>query len=199
MKELAVYVVSFIVFAFVSKRRCSSIEFTGVGPAALFTVGLAIVAAARFSGEARFAFAVLAAGLVVCAYTDVRTGYVFDGVTLGASLTLIIVSAAWGTLWQSLAGAAAGVAPFVAILVATRGRGIGVGDLKIAAMIGLCLGAASTLVSIGFAFVLGALWAGGALLRRSHGPQSQLPLAPFLSLGVAIVSTYSGASSWLNG
>jgi leader peptidase (prepilin peptidase)/N-methyltransferase len=67
-------------------------------------------------------------------------------------------------------------------------RGMGMGDVKLAALIGLVLGAVdlwSVAVAAGAGILLGGLAAVGALLA-GKGRKSTLPFGPFLAAGAAI-------------
>ena len=60
--------------------------------------------------------------------------------------------------------------------------GMGEGDVKLAAVLGLWLGAEKGLACLLLAFVVGALVGLGALVLKGQGRNSQLPFGPFLAL-----------------
>jgi len=68
--------------------------------------------------------------------------------------------------------------------------GMGMGDVKLAALIGLLLGFPQVFISLLIAFVLGGAVAGGLLLARLKGRKDPLPLAPFLTAGLIITVLY---------
>jgi prepilin signal peptidase PulO-like enzyme (type II secretory pathway) len=84
-------------------------------------------------------FAVLA--LTVCAATDVRVGMIPDLFTLGP-LALTLAVAALLHEWSPLLGAAFAFVPFAALALVSRGRGMGWGDVKLAALGGALAGMA---------------------------------------------------------
>lgn len=90
-------------------------------------------------------------------------------------------------LGQGLAGAALLLATMALIQAASRG-GIGGGDVKLAAVIGLALGPRLGLLALGVAFVLGGL--AGAVLLAMHrvGRRDPVPFAPFLVAGTAVAA-----------
>jgi len=93
--------------------------------------------------------------------------------------------------------AAIGFAAFGGVLfvVAAVSRGMGMGDVKLAALIGLVLGALSlgqVAVAAGAAIVLGALGAVVALARGA-GRKGAIPFGPFLAAG-AVVGALWGPS-----
>lgn len=75
---------------------------------------------------------------------------------------------------------------FLLIVLATRGRGMGEGDIIFAFLIGMVLGFEKTLVSLMLSFLIGALV---ALLMVAVGRKKfgeTVPFAPFLALGLLI-------------
>lgn len=81
--------------------------------------------------------------------------------------------------------------------VATKVRGIeamGIGDIYIAALIGMSLGLRHSIVAFYAAFILGALVSIILLVKkRSTGEVAALPFAPFLALGW-FVATFFGST-----
>lgn len=94
------------------------------------------------------------------------------------------------TLVSSLLGLISAAAPLLALAVISRG-GMGGGDIKLAAVIGLCLGWPNGL----FAVILGCLIAGllgiALVLTRVKGRKDVIPFGPFLSAG-ALITIFHG-------
>ena len=67
----------------------------------------------------------------------------------------------------------------------TKGRGIGLGDVKLASAFGLGLGYPIAIVMLFAAFMLGGAWSIGLLAtgRAKFGQQVRVPFGPFLILG----------------
>lgn len=82
---------------------------------------------------------------------------------------------------------------FFALWVITRGRGMGLGDAKLALGIGLLLGASSGIVAVLFSFWIGALWAIILILvqkilgTKGLSMKSEIPFGPFLVIATLIV------------
>lgn len=78
-----------------------------------------------------------------------------------------------------------GVLFFVAILgnIVFRKESMGMGDIKMAAMIGVFLGAKGVGLSLFFAFVFAALICGIGMLFKRLRMQSYIPFGPFIALG----------------
>ena len=83
--------------------------------------------------------------------------------------------------------AGAGVLFFGLVIAATRGRGMGIGDLKLAVALALPFGWPDVLLLFAFAFIIGSLVGGAAILLRRMTLKSALPFGPFLALAALIV------------
>ena len=118
---------------------------------------------------------------VVCALTDLASGYVFDRVSLPAAAGATISSIATGHGTGSIAGLGCGFTTIFVLWAITRGRGIGLGDAKLAGAIGAAAGASDVLVTIGVAFVFGALFSIVGLATKRLKRDSAVRFAPFLA------------------
>jgi leader peptidase (prepilin peptidase)/N-methyltransferase len=88
-----------------------------------------------------------------------------------------------------LKGGAIGLLALSVIRMATAG-GMGMGDAKLAAFIGLVVGYPYILLALLISFVVGGLIAGGMLVARRINRHDQIAFAPFLSLGAIITMLY---------
>jgi prepilin signal peptidase PulO-like enzyme (type II secretory pathway) len=147
----------------------------------------AIVAVGSF--EARDPNAVGAAltciALVVGAFADARTGYLFDAVTFPAALVTAALAVATGSASQATAGVALLVGIFGGVAVISRGRAIGLGDVKAMYAIGAGFGPANA-VFILFAASVSGLAA--AALSRHIAPIAwprlrEISFGPHLAIG----------------
>jgi leader peptidase (prepilin peptidase) / N-methyltransferase len=126
----------------------------------------------------------LLALLVLVTVTDIRARLVPDGALIAAALValpLAVVSDPGG-LPERL-GWALGTGAFLLAVALARPSGMGLGDVKLGAVLGLFLGR-SVVEALLIAFALGSL-AGLALIAR-HGWRARsrtIPFAPFLALG----------------
>jgi prepilin signal peptidase PulO-like enzyme (type II secretory pathway) len=142
------------------------------------------VAAVPFEGSAScWMRAAVLACVAVCCATDLQTGYVFDAVLLAALAVLLPASGASGHLRQGMCGAFAGGAlPLVAFLW-SRGRWIGLGDVKLAGIVGMALGSRGALLCLWVACVLGGCVALWMLVTKRAGRRGELRFAPFIAVG----------------
>ena len=72
---------------------------------------------------------------------------------------------------------------FGSLILFTRGRGMGGGDLKLGIFIGLALGYPSSVMAILLSFVLGSIAGVGLILFRKKKFGQTIPFGPFLSFG----------------
>lgn len=82
-----------------------------------------------------------------------------------------------------LAGGIVGLLIIGMIILVTRGKGMGIGDLKLAGALGLIFGWPDILFVIVFAFVIGSLYGIYLLIKRLKGFKDSVPFGPFLVLG----------------
>lgn len=88
--------------------------------------------------------------------------------------------------WKSIASAVGAVAFFLFLTVVTKGKGMGMGDVKLAFPLGLILGFPLTIVAIFLSFILGSVVAIPMLVLRQKKLKSVIPFGPFLILGSVI-------------
>ncbi|TSC91787.1 MAG: leader peptidase (prepilin peptidase) / N-methyltransferase [Parcubacteria group bacterium Licking1014_17] len=115
-------------------------------------------------------------------------------------IILFAISAAFGILARlshtagpfgqlslySLLAAAVMAAPLLAAWLVTRGKGIGLGDVKLAAVAGFIFGVLGGLITLYLAFILGAVASIVLLIFRKANLKTRLPFGSFL--GVAAIA-----------
>lgn len=147
--------------------------------------------------------AVLLAALVPIVIVDVRHRLIPDVVVLpAAALALAAAVGAEPRRWWVPTAAALGAAAFLLVPWLVRPEAMGLGDVKLALLMGAALGA-SVIPALAVAFAAAA--AAGALLVVRHGASARrmaVPFAPFLAAGAvaglvwgpAMVGWYAGGS-----
>lgn len=156
---------------------------------------LAAVALGRTALPVNVSHAALLAFVAVAAITDVSIGYVFDAVAISAGAVVVILALLSGDAWNGASGALLAGTLLGLLHAVTRGRGLGLGDVKLASVIGFGVGLHGALICIGAAFVAGALWGVCAILGGA-APRKSVAFAPFLGLGAALSI---GGGTWLIG
>lgn len=117
-----------------------------------------------------------------CAVTDAQSGYIFDRV-LAAGFAAVALTAIGTT---ALEGALIASAIAGGLRLLTRGRGIGLGDVKLAALLGFGLGPWGGAIGLWWAFVLGGIAATALLLGARVKRRSAIPFGPYLCAGACV-------------
>jgi len=158
------------------------------------TAALCVGAVLSHDSAAGIALAILMILLVVpAALIDLEHRIIPNRITaLGAVLALVIGLALdpAGEPERLIAAAAAG--GFLLLAALAYPGGMGMGDVKLAGVMGLCLGAAVS-VAIFVALVSGVLVGAVVIARKGarEGRKTAVPFGPFLALG-ALVAVFAG-------
>jgi leader peptidase (prepilin peptidase)/N-methyltransferase len=76
---------------------------------------------------------------------------------------------------------------FILLALITLGRGIGIGDVKLALALGILLGWPDIILSIMFSFIIGGVISGGLVLVGKRHLKEKVPFAPFFIVGTLLV------------
>ncbi len=74
---------------------------------------------------------------------------------------------------------------FGAIIILTRGKGMGWGDFKLAGALGLIFGWPDILVVVALSFIIGSIISAGLMLKGKKTIKDAVPFGPFLVIGAA--------------
>jgi leader peptidase (prepilin peptidase)/N-methyltransferase len=152
------------------------------------------VAAQHNTGRALLDF-LLVLVLVPIALIDLDHRVIPNRITAPAAVLAVVIGTALdpsGELARLIAGAAAG--GFLLVAALAYPQGMGMGDVKLAGVLGLFLGAAVGPAML-VALVAGVL-VGVVIIKRagvSAGRKTAIPFGPFLALG-GLVGIYAGAA-----
>lgn len=95
-------------------------------------------------------------------------------------------------VWMKYAlGFIAGAGSLGLLVALTRGRGMGIGDVKLAGALGVVFTWPDIVVLLGLSFILGSLYAIVAMARTSATLKTAIPFGPFIALG-AVVLFFAG-------
>jgi prepilin signal peptidase PulO-like enzyme (type II secretory pathway) len=145
-------------------------------------IGACIGVALAVHGEPPVHLAVLLAvtlALAGAAAADLSCGALPDVLTIGP-LVLVIATGAASFDWAPAFGATFVAVPFALAAFVSRGRGMGWGDVKLAALGGALLGVADATL----AFMLAALVAYG-MARRTASLRRPVAFGPYLAASIA--------------
>jgi leader peptidase (prepilin peptidase) / N-methyltransferase len=165
--------------AHAATRRCLTIGTLPPQLLALVAGGAAIACA----DGARAASIAALAGVAVAGWADARTGAIFDPLTLSITVASLALSAAAGNALDGAYGAGAAGAALLLLYAVTDGRGLGLGDVKLGAALGMALGAAAGLTALGLAFIFGAVYGVWLLATKRAHAESAVRFAPFIAAG----------------
>ncbi len=140
----------------------------------------------------------LLAILLAAAFVDLREHIIpNDLVLVGllAWLPAMLLFPYDGKSWLSaLGGGAAAFALFYLLAVLVPG-GMGMGDVKLALVMGLFLGAGWVAMALMLAFILGGLVSGVLLATRRIARKGYIPFGPFLAAG-GLITLLWGSQIW---
>jgi prepilin signal peptidase PulO-like enzyme (type II secretory pathway) len=123
------------------------------------------------------------AGTLAAAVADARSGLIPDALTRTTALAALGCAFANGLAPLACGGAYAVGGALLALHLLTRGRGLGLGDVKLGTAIGAGFGPAAGLVALGTAFVLGGAYASWLLFTRRARRGDAVRFGPFLAAG----------------
>jgi prepilin signal peptidase PulO-like enzyme (type II secretory pathway) len=182
----------------VASSRYGALRRAAEGPrAAALPVWLVVAVAAAVgvrvglagAGAIAVAVALVAVlALSACAATDARAGIIPDPFTLGP-LAVVLAVAGLRHAWDPLLGAAFAVVPFGLLALVSRGRGMGWGDVKLAALGGALVGA--TGMALAVAVASPAALAVNALVGRAREP---IAFGPYLAAAIGLAFACGSAA-----
>lgn len=137
-------------------------------------------------------FGLISAFLVIFV-TDLKYQIIPDSMLILLFITAIAAlpdPGIHGFLMSSAAGIVSGLF-FYVLWAVTRGRGMGFGDVKLAAILGFALGYPGIVIASYVAFLTGAVYGVILMIRGIAGLKSRVAFGPFLLAG-AVVAYYWG-------
>lgn len=179
--------------AFAARRSGITADLSN--PVSLAMLGMGCILQTLVAGEHHgdvscWAELACLAAVTVSAATDACSGYVFDIVTLPAFATILCIAFLTGHFPAALFGGLSAGGAMMALYAITLGRGLGLGDVKLACCIGAALGIYDGLLAIGAAFVLGGVYAAYGLAARHLVRGQAVAFAPYLAAGTVALSLY---------
>lgn len=158
----------------------------GVSAGAVATVTAATIATALpLYLLSAFWIAVFEA-LLVMTLIDIHLGIIPDELCIFLGV-LGIVLAIYSDPVSRLIGALVAGAFFAFLILITKGKGMGMGDLKLVIPLGLFFGWPSITLVLMFAFLTGAVVGLLEIAFHKNSMKGTIPFGPFLALGSAIV------------
>ena len=156
---------------------------TDVPPAALIAGAVVLGAIVGFRTpplDQLALIAIVTIGLVGTWYCDARTGIIPDVFTL-VPLALVVAYGLWQRQPMVLISALVLFVPFAILAFVSKGRGMGWGDAKLAALGGALLGVSTATL----AFVLASLVAAVAAWVKHRSRNAPIAMGPYLVAAIA--------------
>jgi prepilin signal peptidase PulO-like enzyme (type II secretory pathway) len=161
----------------------------GTPPIVALVAGAALIGgiAGAHSDSARLGLvAIVTAAFVAAWYCDVARGVIPDVFSLGPLAVIGVLAFTWHDPRMVISSLIV-VAPFSLAAFLSRGRGMGWGDVKLAAVAGAMLGASNALLALALAAFAAAV---GAKFRRDAAMQP-LAFAPYLIGATALFTAFT--------
>ena len=124
-------------------------------------------------------------GTLVAAVADARTGLIPDALTRTTAFAALGCAVANGAAPLACGGAYAVGGALLGLHLLTRGRGLGLGDVKLGTAIGAGFGPSAGIFALGAAFVFGGAYATWLLLAGRARRGDTIRFGPFLAAGTA--------------
>jgi leader peptidase (prepilin peptidase)/N-methyltransferase len=143
---------------------------------------LIAVALATRSGPSALVCGIACLSLTIAAFADARTGLLFDAITLPTAALTVLAVVACGDPGEAARGVVVLVGGFGSVVAFSRGRLLGLGDVKALYAVGAAFGPWEGIVAIFGACISGiaAVALAGRLQRGTA-----IPFGPHLALGSA--------------
>lgn len=110
---------------------------------------------------------------------------------IAIALLWLIINQQWSSILSGLGAALF----FLLLVLLTRWQGMGLGDVKLAGLMGLILGFPSIIVALYLAFLTGALVGVILILTKRKRLKSEIPFGPFLVLAT-FIALFWGEKIW---
>ena len=162
---------------------------SGTPPIVALVAGAALIGgiAGAHADPARLGLvAIVTAAFVAAWYCDVARGAIPDVFSLGPLAAIAVLAFVWHDP-RMIVSSLIVVVPFSIAAYLSRGRGMGWGDVKLAAVAGAMLGASNALLALALAAFAAAV---GAKFRRDSALQP-LAFAPYLIGATALFTAFT--------
>jgi prepilin signal peptidase PulO-like enzyme (type II secretory pathway) len=123
--------------------------------------------------------------LIAVFVSDLRYQTIPDEISLVAVLAVLLYSLRLGDFWGLVLAGLVSAGFFLFLHLATRGRGMAMGDVKLVFWLGLFLGGRGVLVCVYLAFLTGALFGLILILLGKKKFGERIAFGPFLVLAAA--------------
>ncbi len=132
--------------------------------------------------------------LLLITLIDLRLSVIPDQLNLFLGLLAVglwaVKGFSWPMLGNQIIGALIGFCAIGLIIVLTKGKGMGIGDWKMAVALGLLFGWPNIIILLGLSFVLGGVVAVLILINSKKKLKDSIPFGPFLAAAALLVMIF---------
>ncbi len=170
-----------------------ALERYWLAAAALSSVVAAAFALVLWPSPRGVVVALALAGMVVCAWSDLRSFRVPNAITYTGTIVVLAtaLTVSVDALVYGLAGAGFGGGFFLILNLVSRGK-VGMGDVKMATFGGSLVGISYVIQALFLGAMLGACASLVLLVSGRVRPGQAIPYAPFLAFGFIIAAALGG-------
>jgi len=152
-----------------------------------------------------FYYLLISSLLVIVFVYDLKHYIIPDGVIYAAILASLVYNLSYSLLMSdnfrflldSFLAAFLAAGFFLIIVLVSKGKWMGAGDIKLAFLMGLFLGWPNILIALFSAFFIGAVVGVGLIIFKKKGLKSEIPFGPFLVSGTMLSLFWgSGILTW---
>ncbi len=145
------------------------------------------------SGLAAGLYSLAASLLLVIFFSDMLYGLIPDEANIGlAALGVAVWFGRWPDLGLGLLSGLLVAGGFTLLIILSRGKAMGLGDVKLFLAMGVLLGWQNFVFALWLAFVSGGIVAGALLLLKRKKIGATIPLGPFLVIA-ALTALFYGS------
>lgn len=189
-------VISYLILK--GKCRFCGVKISVRYPLVELLTGFLFTVVVLCKGEFAVPFLLLTSLLIVITLIDLDTYYIPDVLLVCGVFSWVVMVGVYNfiSIQHAFYGALAGFMVMLIIYLLSRG-GMGFGDVKFAAMVGLYLGVELTLLALMLAFIMGSVIGGGLLISGLKTRKDALPFGPFIAFGCFVSFLFgSGIVDW---
>jgi leader peptidase (prepilin peptidase)/N-methyltransferase len=170
-----------------AEARISSLDARSAWLAIVACAPIVAIGSSQGRDHAAFAAALACVAVVVGAFADARTGYLFDVITIPAAAVTATVAVAAGSASEASAGVILLVGIFGAVAVISSGRAIGLGDVKAMYAIGAGFGPAKGILILFTASISGLVVSAlSKSIERRVPTCREIRFGPHLAIGSSV-------------
>jgi len=139
-------------------------------------------------------YLVLTSILIADTFIDFDHLILPDGLHIFGALAFVLLNLLFSFIpWKdAMLGVVVGMTPLLLLVLLTGGNGMGLGDVKLMAMLGLFLGWKLTLLTLLLSFILGGFFGVVLLATKLKTRKDPIPFGPWIAMAAFIAMHWGG-------